>query len=564
MHLGGGGIEKIVLVSGVTGLDLKRIIDIARGITLPESLRGRVGFYKFESILRRVSRSDIDVIASYLIESKPAAIQSFNRAAEIILGDMEENDYLAAYIAIHLSYYTNNTIIPNPVLNLLISSAREAVILYFVDDYYSGLSRIKDRLKERIRETTWTTIPEYTIDPLTYLMWRGLDHNILSLLASMHGNLEYLVVGLKHPIATHERLLKYAVMPRNRGRMTFYHVYFSHPITMFRMLYNQLSDGAVDSLASIPGVKEMELLKRTIIEEFPEIILYEPTTIDEDIPEPIYMVKRELVSEGICGDLGEKELRDEYLKKENIFSLIIGSRNRWPVSPDWLDNPGIYANLLSEDFADLFGVFYQLLRKDYCEVLTSGNTRSYVLSTIENLVRTQIRMRDYEYVMQSSALITYKPLYVDISRLIVKEHGGTGNILNAGKLEASGEIDIYPIHSTGSTAEIRRAQSFAKPIYILYDFIFLNPAINERDKEIINTVSKMTSKITCPAHGVYENMDLLEAKQAVSIECVKKMQRNINPFETGSGVRTFYLHPKIISGDINYSETVREFIKLLK
>ncbi len=406
--------EKVVILSGTSGVGIGDMLNRAMNLYGDEA-----AYAKYEDYVRFTGKFGIYTAASNLLWAPRSALDVFRRAFDAMVADLREKargGARVAFIETHLSYISVHTLIPNPIIGSLIALGKETTILYYVDDFYHALYRIA----KRIEQTPYLYIAEnFVIDPLSYLMWRGLDHSLLIMLRAQYPNLETLMIGMKHPDETHNRVLQYAGLPTHKGRMRFLLAYISHPISGVRSDYYVLSNrGELSSIADHPFVKNFEAFKRKLRNRCKNLILFEPTTIDEI-----------LVPEG-----------------EEIEEYVVTLSNRWPHG-----RMNEYEEMYPVDIFDreLFGTLYGavLAPLHKAEVKTKsildygGDVRKFYLNKLLGIIKDHIEVRDYEYVGQSSAIIVYEPIYKSIV---------TGS--------------LSP--SRGVRKELNRAESQSKAIYV--------------------------------------------------------------------------------------------------
>jgi len=406
--------DKVVILSGTSGVGLSYAMEKARTLYGDEA-----GYAVFEDYVKEISKAGIYTVASNLLWSPGPALETYSQAFKAMVEDLEDAKSRGARIAFveaHLSYISVHTLIPNPVLDRIINLGREAAVVYYVDDLYHALYRIA----KRIEETPNLYIAEsFVIDPLAYLLWRGLDHSLLTMLRAQYPHLETLIIGAKHPEETHSRLLQYAARPRSRGRREFLLAYMSHPISGVRRDYYILLDrGEIRSMSEHPFIRRFEAFKRRLRSRCRNLVLFEPTSIDEV-----------LVPESV-----EPE------------TYVVTRDNRWP-HPREHDYEDMYpVNLFDRDtFGKLYGGGFpepsELEHKTASILDYTGEARKFYLRRLLQIIADQIEVRDYEYVGQSSTILVYEPMYKSV---------------------VTGEVSP----SRGVRKEINRAESQAKSIYV--------------------------------------------------------------------------------------------------
>jgi len=551
-------MDKLVLLSGTSGVRINYILDIVKDMILSSKYDNlspsTTGIYKFEEELTRVYRTHIENIISLLLESRPAAIDTFKQAVINIVQDVVMKGYSIAYIAIHLTYLCRGILIPNPIIGYLVRTAREVTIIYYLEDFYHGLYKMN---LELFREETK---PRYIIDPIMYLEWRGLDHNIISLLSSLHDNIETIIFGIKHPIETHKRLLHYASLMRRDGRKRYYLVYFSHPISAFQEEYLKQKDPN-RGLSSLVGVRNIEKFKRLLITKFKELILFEPTTIDE-----LIFDSREVLDKAICSQSSTVShtscsagsiLAYSRSKDIKLLSPYITTKNRWPISKDAPQYKDYYScmesqplNMLSNEFSKLFGEqILEQMRNDFCNYIKTG-VKTYLVDRINSLISTQIKMRDYEYVIQSSAIFAYKPVFY-LENIDIDRESSPDKIIIAGEL-----LLATPL-SRGMDAEIRRALAFSKPVYLFIHLIesskdyidYISSNLRDNFQIVRATINTDASKTHFSRYSDESiKMDIIRGE-------VDKMIFGESPFTPGI-IRVFI--------DKNIEDSIDSFISLIK
>jgi hypothetical protein len=445
----GRPLKKLVLLSGTAGVNIDSVLELARETiakTPPPGL-GRVGVEKFEDLLTRRLLAHITSVLGYFIESRPSAIAHFHEALDTLRSRIEESGIDALYLAAHLSYMAEDHLIPNPALPHLIRLAEETTVIYYVEDYYDALERIR-----RHAAGISGYLASFSLDPLSYLEWRGLDFNLLGLLENMDASVETIIFGIKHPRETHLRLLRYAALPRVEARRAYHLAYFSHPITFYRAVSSRLRlSGKRAPLSGLRGVARLEALKEKLRELIPSLVLFEPTTVDEIVEDPPEAVA-EALGCGPCRGGGEP-----------VMSPVISRENRWPLPSaplhrDYTYLHGAPLNIVGREYEQFYGVeTWRGLRQAFCPKHClpeeAGGCPEMVSSKLRKLIDLQVRLRDYEYVAQSSLLIAATVVYI-----APKPEGGWG---------------AWMVRSHGMEAEIRRAQALGKPVYLLVDIIEL-------------------------------------------------------------------------------------------
>ncbi len=406
--------DKVVVLAGTSGVGLSYALEKAR------TLYGDDAVYAvFEDYVKGIAKAGIYTVATNLLWAPQPALDKFHSAFNSMLSDLVDGARRGARIAFietHLSYISVHALIPNPILDKIIGLGREATVIYYVDDFYHALLR----MAKKIEETPNLFIAEsFIIDPLSYLLWRGLDHSLLTMLRAQYPRLEAFIMGAKHPDETHSRLLMYAGKPRARARREYLLAYMSHPITGVRLdYYRLLEKGEIRSMAEHPFIRRFETFKRRLRSRCRNLVLFEPTSIDEV-----------LVPEG-------KE-PEEY---------VVTRENRWP-HPREHDYEDMYpVDIFSkETFGHLYGAAMASIEELQIRTASildyGGDVRRYYLSRLLQIIADQIEVRDYEYVGQSSVVFAYEPIYKSV---------------------VTGQYSP----SRGVRKEISRAESQAKAVYV--------------------------------------------------------------------------------------------------
>lgn len=435
------GLEKVILIAGLPGVGVGRLLDFIRGGLLPslerDGLDSGVVVSSFERHLRRAyGMASIEKIALLLLSSSREMVLGKFRAA---LSDVkkEAEGKRVLVMGIHLSYFTRGLIAPNPILPEIASLAPRVYVLYLVEDYYDALARIAEKMVSRVLGRDGLYVEKYTLDPLTYLMWRGAEFNILNMMiSSSGGRVKAFVLGVKHRRETLLRILRMLITGER-----LLQVYFSHPISIFREL-RRLGDPGL-SFSEIPGVDAIEAVKDALIESSGDLILYEPTSIDELI----------LTSKGdACRKLGGTS---EEAPQDAGFTIdpVISPGNRWPVPRDTLMNDYPYtqggSRSLADDslFKELFGPMLRELRVEAC-----SRELSYLGDMLSQLIISQIEVRDYAYVEQSDAVLVSIPLFYRVEA----------------SQDGYADVEVYAHIASGVDAEIRRAHALAKRVAVIF------------------------------------------------------------------------------------------------
>ncbi|MEB3851826.1 MAG: hypothetical protein LRS49_04495 [Desulfurococcales archaeon] len=508
----GRPLRKLVLLSGTAGVSIDAVLDLVRGSIArsPPPEAGRVGVAKFEDFITGRLLAHITSVLRYFIESRPSAIEHFHEALAALEGVVERSGFDTLYLAAHLSYMVEGHLIPNPVLSRLLDLAEEVTIIYYVEDFYDALDRIR-RHSEAVKDY----LAYFNLDPLSYLEWRGLDFNLLGLLENLRPGVEALIFGVKHPRVTHERLLRYAALPGLLARRRFHLAYFSHPITFFREAYVASRAGGAGrplALGGMRGVRVLERLKDVLRSMVPTLILFEPTTVDELILES----PEEVARAAGCGPCEGGE---------PMLSPVVTSENRWPLPPEPLHGDYAYAgggrlDLVGEGFMEFFGVeSWRGIRQAFCPKgclpENAGGCPEMVASRIQRLIDRQIKLRDYEYVAQSSLLIAATIVYIERQR--------------------GGPWVAWLVRSQGMEAEIRRAQALGRPVYLVVGVVPVegDPAAAELD-------AARSHALQCPLPEEVSRLE--EAERLAPQECLNTLER-AGPFSARPNLVNLHLTP---------------------
>ncbi len=433
--------DKVVILSATSGVGLSSFRRLAEG------LFGEQAFYAdYEEYVKNTGKTGIYSMASGLLWSPRSALSVFEEAFNAMRSDALEAKRRGAKIAFietHLSYISIHMLIPNPMIDKIISLGRETTLIYYIEDFYHALLRMARSLKEK---SNLYRAEGFYIDPLNYMTWRGLDHSLINMLRARYtGTLEALIAGAKHPEETHKRLLEYSSHPRLRGRLEYMLAYVSHPITAVRREYMAMkSAGKLKSISQHAFVADFEEFKRNLIHECPRLILFEPTTIDE-----------------LSGEVSTENDGKEY---------IVTREDRWPHARVKEYERMYPVDIFDrETFAILYGGGYQGGSTPVsASILDHEEARTYYLKRLEAMIRDQIEVRDYEYVSQSSSIIAYEPVY---------------------NYRYLAERNSSP--SRGAMKELARAESQSKSIYIV-------APTQEAATSFVNATSGLFGEKTAP------------------------------------------------------------------
>ncbi len=549
-------VDKIVLVSGTTGLDLRRIYD-----DLKRNPPGETCVYHFEEIVEstyKVSRcSDIEQLVAMMLVSKPTAVQRFREAVEALKARLSGSGCRKAVVFIHLTYLSRQMVVANPVLGEVLGLGGEAAIIYMVDDFYDALHRIALRLRRRLGERKCATMAEapFRIDPVLYLSWRATDTNILGLADELKPGVETFVFSIKHPYDTWRRLIEHVTQTRSerlrsKGRVL---AYASHPISSMRKLYVH---GGYDSLSRLKPVMMIEAFKEAVREVIEGIVLFEPTTIDELLEDPWNRITPHLPCE-----------KADALAAPVNHSLVIARWNRWPL-PDktlWEEATGLEypyrrdgaLSILGREFPPLYGEdLYTALVVDVCrhnveKEPTSGRTKGILGVKLLNLVTAQIEMRDYEYVAQSDTLVAVNTAIIaDVETL----HG-----LGLSRREAEELAGVYLPVSTGMDAELQRARSLSKPITYYVLPLCLDALLDgSRDPASVPRILSGEGFRRCTREGEAPIQCRGDQVRVAAMKCARRLQRGGLFQAVGGGVR-ICLSPFIVDRETGYEEMVEAY-----
>ncbi len=346
-----GKLSRLVLLSGATGVDVSRVLDYAtRRFT-------GIGAVKFEEFLEEVFKAPVYHAVELLLVDRKRAAEKFIEAARRLLDYLEGYD--RALVAVHITYHRRRHIVPNPAVRVLVEAAKTVKIVSYVEDYYHALYRLARRALEG---RTPSIARGQVLDPIGYLYWRAADQSILDLYEE--AGAEVIVYANKHSREGHERLLAYVLGLEARGVRRFRKAYISHPITKVK----QRALREYGSLRESPEVADIEEFKEKLERKCRDLIVFNPTTIDEII-----------------------------LDSEGRLKTRIEEDDRWPHPRDTLHDyvyPVDLADRLFDDY--LYPVEETVLNPGYMHVVRS-------------LVEAQVESRDLAYVGQADMVIAYRP-----------------------------------------------------------------------------------------------------------------------------------------------------------
>ncbi|MCE4601014.1 MAG: hypothetical protein F7C38_05555 [Desulfurococcales archaeon] len=567
-------LDKIVIIGGTTGIGLKRLYNCLKTRKFDV---GDACVFHFESMLEeeysRPGRcGDIEQLIALTLTSRPAALKAFSRGIERIRARIAERGCNKAVVVAHLTYLSKRSIIANPALVDLLRMAREASIIYMTDDHFDALYRMALSASDRVVSGSGSCagLPEtpYHIDPVLYLTWRAVDSNILSLAVEIKPGTETYIFGVKHPARDFQLLLKRVLKTRREFMVdsTPVTAYLSHPITQVRAMYVALGDRPLSELSL---VKSIEALKEALRRAKDDIVIYEPTTVDE-LHQDRYsrireIVPRDLVEKTVLGgSLGVEEVEGD---PPLIHSLFVDSMNRWPYSevnlreycagqPVYPYREGGRLSILDPLMAVIYGddMYSNLLVDVVVHNMakpgpTSGAMRGMLMTQLLDLVNAQIEERDYAYVSQSDHIIAATTAVV-VSEKDAREMGI--------------EPGIYIPWSTGMDAEIQRARALAKPItYYLLPLCSdtLLEATTSRDEARRLGETLTAGFKQCNANTTASTCGDEEAIEAVR-RCAVRIQRGGLFATIGGGVRVCVL-PVLYRKGVEYEELVEAYSKSL-
>ncbi len=341
--------KKLVVLTGPSGVELEHLAEY-----MASSSKSKVRVLKYENYLEEVSGGIGGIIGVLVNALQPRHDQfsKFFEAAEHLVEDAKNTNADVIALVAHSYYYRSHHLIPNPGLERILRLWRPRALVVAIDDYYHGLDRIARRVEEK------KTPPLSDIlDPNDYLTWRALTI-FHSLVLGRLFNSQVIVLALKHRRLNVRRLSR--LLFDGAPMKTFY---LSHHITIPR---KEASAEGIP-LREHWLVREIEDLKTELLQSCKNLILYEPTAIDELIPGDDFPISR-----------------------------IVDQDNRWPHydTPDYAS-----FNYPLDIEEDILGKLTSLkLNKEYAEYLA-------------NRIKAQIPPRDLKMIEQSQGVIAYKPVY---------------------------------------------------------------------------------------------------------------------------------------------------------
>lgn len=547
--------EKVVIIAGTPGIGLKEIYNCVKNKRL--NISDPACVYHFEDLLLEEYGSedrckDIEQLIAMMLTSRPAAISAFKRGVERVRERIHDRGCEKAIVFAHLTYMSRRMIAANPVISELLSLGREASIIYLVDDYFDALRAMALDASSRILGTKGCSgLPAspYSIDPVLYLTWRAADSNILGIVDSIKPGTSIYTYGVKHPAREFVKLLERVLKTRREYLVDSKPVtaYVSHPITQVRSLYVAVGDRPVRDISLVQAIEAFkEALRRT--EQ--DLVLFEPTTIDE-----IHYDKLKKVLEYVPkGDLGRSwpEAREELNVDKDypvVHSLFVDSWNRWPFSEDnlreYCSEHSIYpyseggsVSLLDPEMAVIYGdEHYHNIQVDILvhnlyldSPRGEGALKGMLASQLHDLIKAQIEERDYAYVSQSDHIIA-----VTTAVVVDKEHSKETGLAEG----------VYIPLSTGMDAEIQRARALAKPISYYILPICIDTLLGHHN---IPSLSKVISDGFKHCRVEIGDCSREEAVEAAR-KCAVTIQRGGLFATIGGGVRVCVAHVLYRRGD---------------
>ena len=453
--------EKLVIVAGTTGAGLR---EVSEKISSDNDC-----VFHFEDMVLEPYRlgdcNDIEQLASMTLVSKDEARKAFQAGLERIRARAGRGGCKKLVVFAHLSYLTQRMIVTNPVLGDLLGLAREADVIYLVEDYYDVLDVVSRRPSG--------CGPSYRIDPILLLQWRAVDSNLLTSIESVKPGTRTLILGVKHPWETFIRLLDTLLLTRAESLRaeSVRTAYVSHPISTIRSMHVSLG---YESLQSMVMVQAIEAVKQALrVQE--GLVLYEPTSVDELFADPyenVYEALRIPLEEALLKSLENAPVDlsipdpQEVGEKITVYhSLFVGPHNRWPFPATSIrrvvgglsyTHSSSLLSLLDPRYTKLYGVDYYLSM--FLDLITTtrlsmsrkpreASLGGMMQGQVIDLVKSQIEMRDYQYVGQSNMIVAVTtPVVIDSS---------------------GDEAGVYVPVSTGMEAELHRAKALSKPVTVI-------------------------------------------------------------------------------------------------
>ena len=332
-----------IILGGTTGVN----IDPIRSF-----LENQLGLktFKFEEYLKEEWRSPAPFLFQFMSLGRESMINILKRSTERVITDLKEVEKAGknSALALHFVYYRKGHLIINPVLEEIIRKTNVKAILLFMEDYYHALYRILSRIKRRK--------PIFQqIDPLTYLYWRATEIGLI--LSLVYKGISTYLLANKHDKRIVKRLVEH-VLGIHRYKL----VYVGHHITSIR----EKAIKEHSPLNDMDIVKEIQNFKDRLLTQVENLIVFDPTTIDELI----------------------------YDEEEKIKTCI-EEEDRWPFSSETIHHDYHFPIDLIEEFKHLYPT--ELMRSD-----------NY-LRLVKEAIERQIEARDFLYINQSDVLVVYRP-----------------------------------------------------------------------------------------------------------------------------------------------------------
>lgn len=498
-------LDKLIIVTGTTGLNIsnyvKRVIEELKKYRINGTDDFKTIDFEKDYLLSRESKvKEITLLLGFDHLAKPAFNNLFERAFNKLVEDISTEEKKKVILLTHISYVRSGSeFIPNPLFLRFLSLSKSTKIVYLFDDWYDVLERLHKRMKYMSEKLTPGLINGmllsenekdeiYPLDPLVYLTWRLLDINLLneySALRSLGYDIEMYIFALKHPRETHVRFFDYLL---NGDEKAYIRAYVSHPISVFRRLRKN------EPLHKLPGVcNVIEKAKRLIIKNINNIILFEPTTIDEYVNMPASRLRKILEErEPELADLakligGCENAIDKTPEDAKTLSIVVECEDRWPV-PD----PDFYLDAVCKDQKEAcdsaryatcergcegvdskshdVSISRRFVRELFINLMLGSVKDSYVLREMERQIVSQIVMRDFLYIEQSHVLIVLIPLFYKFRTLEMER--GESNKSGEKQLSISLPVDVVIHLGNGVMAEVQRALARAK---VVINFLLPTP-----------------------------------------------------------------------------------------
>jgi len=348
----------VIFIGGASGTDQKKASD-----NICNSLGNAIPL-KFDEYLEEEAGYPPYLLFDHFYRDRKTITEYVNKACDSIVQEVEKNtsEGKNVMLLLHFTYFRRGHIIPNPALEFLLRKLNPKSILVLVDDCYHCLFRILQRIIRNRRPLF------QELDPLSFLVWREAElSQALSL--TYRGYPVYLVAN-KHDKRTLIRLVQHAF-----GFRKCKLAYISHHITMPR---RKAIERKI-SLDKLEEVIEIQDFKRKLIEKCDNLVLFDPTTIDELIYD-----------------------------EDNNLKLAINKEDRWPFFESLHDDYIFPVDLSSNDF-----------RRELYSSIDVKNT-SY-REQMRYQIEMQIESRDFLYINQSDMLIVYRPTMYNVASGIMAE-----------------------------------------------------------------------------------------------------------------------------------------------